>query len=92
MFGYTNEEAAKIIRNAINNSGRGPVTINTPIGYLHIWNANNKGNRFNTTIIRSSSMIRASRSSNQQEVFATVKCNFWNGKAFISHANAEKLV
>jgi hypothetical protein len=88
---YTAEEMAEMIRDEINSSHNAPKTISLPCGYLHFWYANNRGNRYNTTIIRSSSALRATKSAGQTEVFAVVKCNFWRGIAFISKSNSEKL-
>jgi hypothetical protein len=88
---YTAEEMAEIIRDAIYAEKSTPKTISTPVGYLHFWYANNKGNCYNTTIVRSSALTRAPVSAKQNEVFAVVKVNFWCGIPKISRANALKL-
>jgi hypothetical protein len=88
----TNNDSIEI-RSTINNCGTlSPKSLYTTAGYIHMWYANNKGNRHNTTIIRSSSKIRAAKSADQTEVLASITCNFFGGRPFISYKNAEKLI
>ena len=59
--------------------------------YIYFWTAPNKGVRYNTTIILSSSCDRAAKSKDQKEPIITIKKNNWAGKIWLTQPERKML-